>query len=261
MISASMEVWIQLGTFQHGVQADRRRHAGRSHSGTGCSRGSFDHNYLVLGWCACIGTALSAAYIVKMVIVGWCPKVFVQHVLLLLLTARWPTRAHRYGLLLNLIHSVLGSRCHRWVPCSISVIIINIINSVCPETCSISTAGQDTWGAHPCSGSVAFDHPACVTTTCDCTDGLMLRGQVRVDACRLLSRGRDEGERVVACPWGSWPGNWGMRSIGGISMCCRIITMIMEAGSWSHHSWGECVRIVVNLRELNVLLILKQDGA
>lgn len=174
MISASMKVWIQLGTFQHGVQADRRRHAGCSHSGTGCSRGSFDHNYLVLGWCACIGTALSAAYIVKMVIVGWCPKVFVQHVLLLLLTARWATRAHRYGLLLNLIHSVLGSRCHRRVYPTISVIIIYIINSVCADTCSISTACQDTWGTH---SRVAFDHPACVssTSTCDGTYRLMLR--------------------------------------------------------------------------------------
>ena len=198
-----------------------------------------------------------------MVIVSWCPKVFVQHVLLLLLTARWPTRAHRYGLLLNLIHSVLGSRCHRWVPCSISVIIINIINSFCPDTCSISTAGQDTWGTHASCCRVAFDHTTCVTsaTTSNCTDWLMLRGQVRVDAYRLLSRRWDEGERVVACPWGSWPGNRGMRSIGGISMCCRIITMIMEPGSWSHHSWGESVRVVLNLREFNVLLVLKEDRA
>lgn len=49
VISASMEVSIQLGTFQHGIQADRRRHAGGPHSGTGCSRGSLTHNYLVLG--------------------------------------------------------------------------------------------------------------------------------------------------------------------------------------------------------------------
>ena len=266
VISASTEVSIQLGTFQHGVQADCRSHAGCSHSGTGCSRGSLTHNYLVLGWCARSGTTLSAAYIVKMVIVGWCPKVFVQHVLLLLLTARWPTRANRYSLLLNLIHSVFGSRFHRWVSTSISVIIINIIiYSIGADTCSISTAAQDTWGAHTCRCRVAFHHPARVTsattTTCNGTDGLMLRGQVRVDAYRLLSRRRDETVRVAGCPWGSWTGNRGMWSIGGISMRCRIIAMIMEAGSWSHRSWGERVRVVVNLREFYILLVLKQDGA
>ena len=149
---------------------------------------------------------------------------------------------------------------------SISVIIINIIiYSVGADTCSISTATQDTWGTHTCICRVAFDHPACVTsattTTSNRADGLLLGGQVWVDAYRLLSRRWDEAVRVAGCPWGSWPGNWGMWSVGVISMRCRVITMIMEAGSWSHRSWGERVLVVVNLREFNVLLVLKQYGA
>ena len=163
------------------------------------------------------------SYIIKVVMII-SSMVLGQRVLLL--TASWASRTHRYSVMLNLIDSVLWCRLN-----AISVIII--INWIRHNSSSITTSSKDTASPHANSGRVTLYH---ASSCSNCVNWLMLRRQIGMYSYRFLSWGRQEILLIVTRSCWTW--NWGLRSICSISMHCWVVAMIIKAGSCCHSCWN-----------------------